>query len=127
MKALKLITIAIAIAAVAGSVVAADWQGTETQKDGVLNIMNPANAMESPTEVDLKQRWRLGGESEDEDEFFGVIMQVATDASNNVYLLDSQLHQVNIYTPDGELIHRTRRRGSGRVSPARGHDDSTRR
>jgi hypothetical protein len=113
MKALKILTITIAIAAVAGAVVAADWQGTESTKDGVLHIMNPASAMESPTDVDLSQRWRLGGESEDEDEFFGVIMQIVTDSNNNLYLLDSQLHQVNIYSPDGELIRSIGREGEG--------------
>lgn len=113
MKALKILTISIVFAAIAGAVVAADWQGTESTKDGVLHIMNPAMPMESPTDVDLSLRWRLGGDSEDEDEFFGVIMQVVTDSENNIYLLDSQLHQVNVYSPDGELIRSIGREGEG--------------
>jgi hypothetical protein len=99
--------------ALAGSAAAADWQGSEAEKDGVLQIINPATAMESPLEVELHQRWKLGGESDNEDEFFGVIMQIATDADNNIYLLDSQLHQVNIYTPEGELIRSIGHEGEG--------------
>jgi hypothetical protein len=113
MKTSILVTVALAVLATAGSTSAADWQGTEVTKDGVLTVMNPADPMESPVEVDLAERWRLGGETENEDEFFGVIMQITTDADGNVYLLDSQLDQVNVYSSEGEFIRTIGREGEG--------------
>ena len=115
MKTMQLLAIVVvAILAISPAwAAAADWQGTESTKDGVLQVVNPAEPMEGPLEIDLVERWRLGGETDDEDEFFGVIMQIATDNQGNIYLLDSQLHQVNIYTADGEFIRAIGREGEG--------------
>jgi hypothetical protein len=92
---------------------AADWKGKEVSKDGVLQVMNPPEPAEAPVTVELTERWRLGGDSEDEDEFFGVIQEIATDADGNVYLLDGQLHQVMIYSSNGEFIRSIGREGEG--------------
>jgi hypothetical protein len=113
MMSLKLLTLILAMALAAGPAAAADWQGKEVTKDGVLHVVNPAGAMESPVEIELAEQWRLGGVTDDEDEFFGVIMQIATDGAGNLYLLDSQLHQVNVYSADGEFIRAIGREGEG--------------
>ena len=113
MMSLKILTLLVAIVTAAGSAVAADWEGKEVTKDGVLHVMNPTGAMESPVEIELAERWRLGGETDDEDEFFGVIMQIAMDDAGNLYLLDSQLHQINVYSSGGEFIRAIGREGEG--------------
>jgi hypothetical protein len=112
MKLLPIIAILV-LALVAGAASAADWQGKESTKNGVLQVMNPSQLAEKPVSVSLSERWRLGGDSEDEDEFFGVISEIATDADGNVYLLDGQLHQVMIYSSDGEFIRAIGREGEG--------------
>ena len=43
---LKILALLVAIVTVAGTAVAADWEGKEATKDGVLHVMNPAGAME---------------------------------------------------------------------------------
>jgi hypothetical protein len=113
MRTLCIALTALALLSLAVPAGAGDWQGREVEKDGVLHVMNPSDPTEPPVEVDLSQRWRLGGETEDEDEFFGVIMQIATDAKGNVYLLDSQLAQVMVYTSEGEFVRTIGREGDG--------------
>ena len=92
---------------------AADWKGTESSQDGFKVIMNPATAMESASTVKLEELWRLGGDTDDEDEFFGVIADIRIDDEGNVYLLDSQLAEVKIYTADGEFVNSIGREGEG--------------
>jgi hypothetical protein len=92
---------------------AADWKGTETTVDGVLQINNPVAPVLSPTNMAPKELWRIGGDDEDEDIFFGVIQAIQTDPSGNVYLLDRQLHQVMILSPDGEFLRTIGREGEG--------------
>ncbi len=103
----------IVIAGLVVPVGAADWKGKETTKDGVLNIMNPVKPIDPPVEITPSERWRIGGDDEDEDAFFGVIETIDIDRDGNVYLLDGQLHQVMIYSPDGEFIRTIGREGEG--------------
>jgi hypothetical protein len=60
-----------------------------------------------------KELWRIGGDTDDEDEFFGVITQLLTDAKGNVYLLDSQLNHVKVFSPSGEFVRTIGREGEG--------------
>ncbi|MEJ2721406.1 MAG: 6-bladed beta-propeller, partial [bacterium] len=92
---------------------AADWQGEDTVKDGVRCLISPAEPMEEPSTSALKELWRIGGDTDDEDEFFGVISQIQTDEAGDIYLLDSQLNQVKIFSPDGEFIRDIGREGEG--------------
>ncbi|MFH1754456.1 MAG: 6-bladed beta-propeller [Candidatus Latescibacterota bacterium] len=92
---------------------AADWKGEEVQKDGVLHVLNPNKAVEPAKTVELKELWRVGGDTDDEDEFFGVIGTILTDKKGNVYLLDSQLSQVKIFSQSGEFIRNIGREGEG--------------
>lgn len=89
------------------------WQGQEIAKNGALYVMNPAAAAEPASEMVLEERWRLGGDTDDEDEFFGILTHIMADAGGNVYLLDAQLHQVNVYTRDGEFLRAIGREGEG--------------
>ena len=105
---------AFAVALIATGASAGSWKGEETRDEaGVLQIMNPATGMEEPTTIELDELWRLGGDSEDEDEFFGVILQIATDTDGNIYVLDSQLSEVKVYDSNGEWTNSIGREGEG--------------
>jgi hypothetical protein len=74
---------------------AADWQGEEVQRDGVLTIVNPENPSGGAVEIELEELWRVGGD--DEDVLFGVIAQLVVDDAGDVYLLDGQLSEVQVF------------------------------
>ncbi len=90
-----------------------NWKGEEVQKEGVLHVMNPNQPKEADKSVTLKELWRIGGDTDDEDEFFGVIAQIITDDKGNVYLLDSQLARVKIFSQNGEFVREIGREGEG--------------
>jgi hypothetical protein len=92
---------------------AGSWKGQEVTKEGALHVLNPAEGMESPAEVQLEELWRIGGYSDLEEEFFGVINRVETDEEGNVYLLDSQLSEIKVFSPDGEYLNTLGREGEG--------------
>jgi len=86
--------------------------GESVTIDGELHIRNgraPAKGVET---VSLEEIWRAGGEN-DEEVFFGLISQVLTDEKGNVYLLDTQLSEIQVYSPDGVRIKTLSREGDG--------------
>ncbi len=87
------------------------WAADETVIDGVVHVRNgaaPENGVETRRMAEL---WRAGG-GEDEA-LFGVINQALADESGNLYLLDVQLCQVFVYSPDGRLLRTIGREGEG--------------
>jgi len=62
--------------------------------------------------VQLEEVWRIGGEDE-EDVLLGMVPTGVMDALGNVFLLDSQLSQVLVISPEGELINTLGREGEG--------------
>lgn len=98
----------------AGSISSAtDWKVAEVEKDGVVHLMNPDIPRDGIETIQLEERWRLGGESEDEGEFFGVISSVIVGEDGNVYLLDRQLTEVKVFSSDGEYLRTIGREGEG--------------
>ncbi|MFQ5599102.1 MAG: 6-bladed beta-propeller [Candidatus Krumholzibacteriia bacterium] len=93
--------------------VAGSWNGQDVQKHGVLYVMNPATGMQPPATIELRELWRLGGDSESDEEFFGVIESIATDAQGNVYVLDAQLSEIKIYDQNGQYLNTIGREGEG--------------
>jgi len=86
--------------------------GQEMDVDGVLHIRNsdtPANGVQ---DLELEELWRIGGE-DDEDVLLGIISRVLIDDQNNIYLLDGQLSQVQVFSADGEYLNTIGRAGSG--------------
>ena len=63
--------------------------------------------------VGLTELWRIGGDTDDDAEFFGVLSQITTDEAGNVYLLDRQLTEVKVFSPDGEYLNTIGREGEG--------------
>ncbi len=75
----------------------------------VENSSKPAQGVQK---VVLEELWRVGGE-DDEDNIFGIVNRALVDDENNIYLLDAQLAQISVYSPDGELIKTLGREGDG--------------
>jgi len=85
--------------------------GEEVIRDGVLHIMNgtqPANGVET---IVLEEVWRAGGE--DGEDFFGLISQVVLGEDGTIYLLDTRLSEVPVYSPDGERLGTLSHEGEG--------------
>ena len=80
--------------------------------DGVVHVKNPAQASGGIQTLKMQEQWRVGGE-DDEDILFGLIPRACSDADGNVYVLDSQLNQVLVFNPDGEMVRTLFREGEG--------------
>jgi hypothetical protein len=105
---------AVLVVAMTGSpALAGEWKGTVQTVDGKKTVVNPAAPMLEPMTLKMEEMWRLGGETDDEDEFFGVISDIEIDTEGHVYLLDSQLSEVKVYTADGEFVRSIGREGEG--------------
>lgn len=83
-----------------------------TGDDGVPHVHNGDKPRDGVATMKLKELWRAGG-VDDEDNLFGLITQVRTDDDGNVYLLDTQLHEVQVFGPDGTFEHTLSREGEG--------------
>ena len=75
----------------------------------VTNSDVPADGL---LKVQLEELWRIGGE-EDEENLLGVIDRVLVDDEGNVYLLDIQLVEVQVFDPDGVYVQSLGKRGEG--------------
>jgi hypothetical protein len=64
-----------------------------------------------PRTVALEELWRVGGE--DSEFIFGMIIDSTADKDGNVYLLDNQLGQVEVFSPDGAHLRTLSRQGDG--------------
>ncbi len=61
--------------------------------------------------VHATEIWRVGGEND--EHLFGAIARAISDSVGNVYLLDSQLSQTEVFTPTGEFLRTLGREGEG--------------
>ena len=79
--------------------------------DGIPHVMNPATPRDGVQTLDLQEQWRTGGE--DDEIFFGVVTNAISDDEGNIYLLDMQLSEVQVYSPAGEQFKTLSREGEG--------------
>ena len=107
------VTVGILVAMLPQSADAGKWQGEETSRDGVTYVVNPCQPIESPKNHELEELWSIGGDTDDEDEFFGVITRILTDEAGNVYILDMQLSEVKVFAKDGSFVRTIGREGEG--------------
>ena len=89
------------------------WQGRVIELDSLLIVENPAEPIDPPRTLELEELWRLGGETENEEEFFGVIVKLLIDESGDVYLLDQALNEIKVFSPEGEFLRTIGREGEG--------------
>jgi hypothetical protein len=85
--------------------------GAKAQRPHFKRIINPATPPGGVERLELTEQWRRGGA--DGDVFFGQLTDVLTDNEGNVYLLDTQLSQVHIYSPEGQLLRTIFSEGEG--------------
>ena len=79
--------------------------------DGVPHVMNPAVPRDGAVDIRLEELWRDGGE--DSDRIFGMISRIRSDADGNVYVMDAQLSEVHVYSPDGDHLRTLFGQGDG--------------
>lgn len=96
------------VLAAASAAVAAE----QVTVDGVLHVRNGAKPSGGVRTLTLKEIWRAGGE-DDEESIFGLITRVVADPAGNVYLLDTQLHQVHVFDGQGAFTGTLSREGEG--------------
>ncbi len=85
--------------------------GEEMVVDGVKHIMNTAVSANGNRLVELEEVWRVGGD--DGEYFFGMISQVRIGEDGLIYLLDTLLSEVPVYSADGERVNTLSREGDG--------------
>ena len=90
----------------------------------LLVLLTTVAALAEPVRVDngtvprdgvetlrLDELWRRGGD--DDDVLFGVLLKALADEQGNIYLLDNQLAEVQVFSPDGEYLKTLSREGDG--------------
>ncbi|MBN2170953.1 MAG: hypothetical protein JW819_06520 [Candidatus Krumholzibacteriota bacterium] len=112
-RAARALFMALAMLALAAAAAAGEWRGRVVEAGGATRIENPREPMAGPRTVALEELWRLGGDSDDENQFFGLLAGLDVDAAGNLYLLDAQLHVVKVFAPDGAYLRSLGREGEG--------------
>jgi hypothetical protein len=80
--------------------------------DGAIRVTNPSSLERGVDRVTLQELWRVGGE-EDPDFLFGSIGDVIAADDGTLYVLDSQLCQVNVISSAGDFVGTLSREGDG--------------
>ena len=88
------------------------WRGEERREDGVPLLANPAAPMAAPRTVEPQLLWRIGGDDET-DPVLGLVLSIAVDEDGNAYLLDSQLNEIHVVSPAGEILRTIGHEGEG--------------
>ena len=76
------------------------------------HVSNGPDPVEGVVDLHLETLWEAGGE-DDEDVIFGLITQILEDDEGQLYLLDRQLSQVHVFSPEGEFLRALSREGDG--------------
>jgi hypothetical protein len=91
----------------------AAWRGEEVVEEGITHVRNPAAPIEAPVTLEPEELWRLGGETEADEEIFGRVERVLLDSEGNAYFLDTQLSEVRVFSASGEYLRTLGRAGEG--------------
>jgi hypothetical protein len=90
----------------------AQWSGNIATADGVTTVTSPETPAFGEERHELRELWRRGG-YDDEEIFFGTIAEFLHDDQGNIYLLDGQLSEIQVFDPQGELLRTIGRQGEG--------------
>ena len=85
---------------------------TPRVEGAVATVDNGAEPAEGQTVLQLEELWRIGG-IDDEENLLGVVNRALADDDGNIYLLDIQLTEVLVYSPDGQYLQSLGRAGEG--------------
>jgi hypothetical protein len=86
--------------------------GTTEKIDGIVHIINGATPSQGVETLQPKELWRAGG-ADDDEVIFGIVNQAVQDQNKNIYLLDSQLSLVHVFSPEGDVMPSLSREGDG--------------
>lgn len=78
--------------------------------DNVVHVRNSDQPRDGVTTLQMEELWRIG---DDDDEILGLIPRICADTAGNIYVLDSQLCQVSVYSPKGDLLRTLFKEGDG--------------
>ena len=106
----KTLWIALVVTFASYGLVSAEWSGQQVEENGVPHLKNSEKAVTS-VRVELEELWERGGE--DDDVLFGRLSQLVQDADGNLYVLDSQLSEIQVFSPSGEFLRTVGREGEG--------------
>ena len=85
--------------------------GTVETVEAVVHVKNTDEPQMGTEVLELEELWRVGGD--DSDMLFGLVTQVMADPEGNIYILDTQLSEVQMFSPDGEFLRTLSRQGEG--------------
>lgn len=85
--------------------------GEQVIVDGVLHVKNGAAPSQGSETIRVDEQWRVGGE--EGDVLLGLVSQVEIGQDGNIYLLDTQLAHVEVFSPDGQHLRTLSREGEG--------------
>lgn len=74
-------------------------------------VANGADPQHGTETAQLTELWRAGGD--DDEIFFGSVASIHTDGQGNLLLLDSQLSEVQVFSPEGEFLRTVCGEGDG--------------
>jgi hypothetical protein len=92
---------------------AQEWKGNIVQQDGLPYVHNPAEPMLPPLELDGQLLWSVGGDSEEDEQLLGAIIEIVLDDQHRSYLLDTQLSIVKVFDRGGNFVRSFGREGDG--------------
>jgi hypothetical protein len=79
--------------------------------DTVPHIRNGLEPSGGTDNLELEELWRIGGL--DDDIVFGMITRIREDADGLLYVMDAQLSEVHVYSPEGEHLRTLFGEGEG--------------
>ncbi len=82
-----------------------------TTAHAVTRIANPAEPSNGVESVKLVELWRAGGE--DDELFFGNVVQVIGDEAGHTFVLDVQMEKTFLFSPTGQLLRELGGHGEG--------------
>ena len=88
-----------------------EWSGQINLVDGATVVSNPEQPAQGQERLVLQEIWRRGGD--DDEVFFGTIAEFLHDDEGNIYLLDGQLSEIQVFDKTGEWLRTIGRQGQG--------------
>lgn len=110
MKTTLFIILVIVLAVAGPGPSQAEWQGEIVTENGERIVRSPETPLESVT-IAPEELWRRG--DEDDDLFFGMPMQILADDEGNIYVLDAQVSEIIVFSPEGEHLRTIGGEGEG--------------
>jgi hypothetical protein len=80
-------------------------------RDGQDWVLNPETPRDGSVDLEAGFLWQRGDDMD--DVFFGVVPRIMVDDSGEIYVLDSQLHEILVFDNGGEWLRTIGREGEG--------------